>query len=96
MKQQTLKMTTMREFTKLDVLEKAYLLKNMATLIDTYMDKGNMVYIYSLSDFFVEATVNPATETIIDMIPYKRGFFTNKSYLNNHLRQNILSYVLVA
>lgn len=86
----------MREFIKLNILEKAYLLKNMATLIDTYMDKGNLVYIYSLSDFFVEATVNTSTETIIDMIPYKRGFFTNKSYLNNHLSQNILSYVRVA
>lgn len=87
---------TIREFTKLDFLEKTYLLKNMATLIDNYVDNGNLVYIYSLSDFFVEATINPVNETIIDMIPYKRGFLINKSYLYNHLKQNMLSYVLVA
>jgi hypothetical protein len=87
---------TIREFAKLDYLEKVYLLKNMATLIDTYMDHGNLVYIYSISGFFVEATINPITEAILDIIPYRRGFLTDKSYLFNHLRQNILSCVLVA
>lgn len=87
---------TIREFTKLDSLEKAYLLKNMATLIDSYIDNGLLIYIYSVSDFFVEATVNPINETILDMVPYKRGFMINKSYLYNHLRQNFLSYVQVA
>ena len=86
----------MREFAKLDFLEKAYLLKNMATFIDSYIDNGYLIKIYSLNDFFVEATINPIDETILEMIPYKRGFMINKNYLYNHLRQNILSYVQVA
>ncbi len=85
-----------QEFAKMDYLEKVHLLKNMATLIDSYEDNGNMVFVYAVSGFFVEATINPTTETIIDIIPYRRGFLTNKSYLLNHLRQNILSCVLVA
>ena len=87
---------TIVEFTKLDQIEKTHLLKNMATLIDTYMDNGHLVHVYSISGFFVEATIDLATETIIEIIPYHRGFLMSKTYLINHLRQNFLSYLNVA
>jgi hypothetical protein len=84
-----------REFTKLDLLEKAYLLKHVAILIDSYMDNGNLIKVYTLNGFFVEATINPWNETIVDIIPFRRGFVIDKNFLFN-TGQNMLSYVLVA
>ena len=94
----TLKTETMnmRDFNRLDFLEKAYLLKHAAILIDSYIDNGNLVKVYSLNNFFIEATINPWDETVIDIIPYKRGFMVDKNYLFNSFRQNIHPYVLVA
>jgi hypothetical protein len=85
-----------REFAKLDLLEKAYLLKHVAILIDSYMDKSNLVKIYTLNGFFVEATINPWDETIVDIIPFRRGFLFDKNHLFNSIQPNMYSYVQVA
>lgn len=90
------KTMNIREFTKLDLLEKTYLLKSAAMLIDTYMDNGHLVKVYTLNGFFVETTINPWDETIIDIIPYKRGFMIDKNFLFNSMPQNMHPYVLVA
>lgn len=84
---------TIRDFTKLDFSEKVQLLHHSARLIDSYMDKTNLIDVYALNDFFVETTIEPSTGQVLDIIPYRRGFLMDKSYLYNHLRQNILSYI---
>lgn len=87
---------TINEFARLDLFKQVALLKSEATLIDNYLENGNLVLVYALSNFFIEATIDTATETITEVIPYKRGFLSNKRYLHAHLRTHILSYVQVA
>ncbi|MES2680973.1 MAG: hypothetical protein V4635_13860 [Bacteroidota bacterium] len=87
---------TIQDFARTNFFDQVSLIKNEATLIDTYLEAGNIVMVYSLNGFFIEATINPITEDIIEIIPFKRGFLSNKKYLHDHLRTHILSYVLVA
>lgn len=87
---------TIQDFARLNFFEQVALLKNEATLIDNYLDAGNLVLIYALNGFFIEATINPMTESIIEIIPFKRGFLSNKRYLHAHLRSHILNYIQVA
>ncbi len=87
---------TIQDFARQSFTEQISILKHDATLIDSYLEAGNIMLIYSLHGFFIEAAVNPLTETIIEIIPYKRGFLSSKKYLHDHLRTHILSYVQVA
>jgi|GEM_PF-2484572 len=86
------------QFTRLSFETKAEILKTQANLIDQYMDQGNLIYNYQFNNFFVEATINLETESMIDIVPFKRGFLLDRSY---SLKQqpghyNIFSYVQVA
>lgn len=76
---------TIHEFTRLPFSEKAELLKNAATLIDQYIENGRLVHNYQLHQFFVEAVICLDTESIIDIIPFKRGFLIDRSYLMKQL-----------
>lgn len=76
---------TIQEFTRLSFVEKVEILKNQATLIDQYMDNNNLVHNYQLNNFFVEATICLQTETIIDIVPFKRGFLIDRSYILKQL-----------
>ena len=87
---------TIHDFAKMNFFDQVSLLKNNATLIDNYLETGSLVLVYSLSSFFIEATIDTNTETITEIIPFKRGFLSNKKYLQNHLRKHILSYAQVA
>lgn len=85
-----------QDFARLRLAEQILVLKTEANLIDNYVEKLNLVLVYSLSNFFIEATINPDTEDIIEIIPFKRGFLSNKRYLQDHLRKHILSFAQVA
>jgi hypothetical protein len=87
---------TIQDFARKNFIEQVALIKNEATLIDNYLDAGNIVMVYALNGFFIEATINPITESIIEIIPFKRGFLSNKRYLQDHIRTHFLSYVMLA
>lgn len=89
---------TIQEFTRLSFVEKTELLKNQAMLIDQYMDNNNLVHNYQLDNFFVEATICLKTETIVDIVPFKRGFLIDRSYILKQLPDayNYHSYARVA
>lgn len=88
---------TIQEFTKLSFEAKTTILKTEADLIDQYMDKGYLIYNYQLENFFVEAAIDLETETMIEIMPFKRGFLLDKSYLTKQQGYyNLFSYVQVA
>lgn len=89
---------TIQEFTKLSFAEKTEILKNEAKLIDQYMDNDHLIHNYQYSNFFVEATINLETETITEIIPFKRGFLLDRSYILKQLpgAYNLYSYSQVA
>lgn len=89
---------SIQEFTKLNFAKKTEVLKTEANLIDQYMDQGNLVYNYQLHNFFVEATIDLETESMIDIVPFKRGFLLDRSYLLKHPSgfYNLFSYTQVA
>lgn len=65
---------TIQQFIKLSFEEKSDLIYNEGNLIDDYKENKIDVKVFSLFDFFVEITVNTQEETLIDIIPYTRGF----------------------
>lgn len=88
---------TIQEFTKLSFDAKTTILKTQAELIDQYMDKGFLIYNYQLDNFFVEAAINLETESMIEIVPFKRGFIMDRSYTEKQRGYyNLFSYVQVA
>lgn len=87
---------TIFEFAKQDHEEKITELKYEAVLLDTYMDNKNRVSIYYLHNFFVEVLTNLTEGTLIDIIPYKRGFKLNKHELHNLKKKNAFYFNMAA
>jgi len=87
---------TLYEFAKLHREEKITELKHEAVLLDKYPDNKNRVSIYYLHDFFVEVYTNLTEGTLIDIIPYKRGFKLNKHELHNLKKKNALLFNMAA
>lgn len=65
---------TIDQFAKLDFLRKMLLIEHEGILLDTYIDKNDIIKIYFLHEFFIEVNVNVDSRFITDIIPFKRGF----------------------
>lgn len=86
------------EFTRLSFDEKIDILKTMAALIDQYIDNGSLIHNYQFNNFFVEATIDLDTEDIVEIIPFKRGFLLDRSYIMKQMPRsyNYYAYAKVA
>ncbi|MBP7808993.1 MAG: hypothetical protein KA163_06855 [Bacteroidia bacterium] len=65
---------TIQEFIKLSFEEKSNLVCAEGNLIDDYNENNIEVKVFSLHEFYVEVIVNTQEETLVDIIPYTRGF----------------------
>ena len=59
---------------------KNLIIREEAVLIENYKDGENTICVYLLDDFFVEITMNKGT--IIDNIPFKRGYRYDKKNIH--------------
>lgn len=80
---------TLLEYIKLNPEEKSGIIKASGSEIDQYVEKGRVITVYRVHNFFVEISVCLANGKLVDLIPYKRGFSLS---LTNKKRADSLNY----
>lgn len=66
------------EFAKLTQEKKEEVLHTQAMLLECFTEKDKHFTIYYMPSFFVEVSTNITSKSIIDIIPYRRGFKVEK------------------
>jgi len=66
------------EFAKLSTEKKEEFLHTKAMLLECFTEKDKHFTIYYSPSFFVEVSTDVQTKSIIDIIPYRRGFKIEK------------------
>jgi len=68
------------KFIKLDLEEQMNLLSNEGILVDGYDEKETSTKVYFLNGFFVEETINTRTKKVVEVLPFKQGYKTEKYF----------------
>ena len=66
---------TLSEYIKLDDVSKNNILLEKGILLDVDTENDKIVNLFALYDFFVEVTICNKESKILDVTPYKRGFW---------------------
>ncbi|HLP13382.1 MAG TPA: hypothetical protein VK177_15700 [Flavobacteriales bacterium] len=62
---------TIADYAKLTTPEQTALLKKAGVFVDSYTENKKLVIIYWIFGFYVEIST---TETMVEIIPFKRGY----------------------
>jgi hypothetical protein len=79
---------TIYDYARASTEEKKLLIGEEAVLIEKFQDRENTIYVYYLTGFFVEVTMN--NNVIVENIPYKRGYKFDKKKIHSLWKKNAL------
>ena len=70
----THKQPTLKEFMKLNSVDRSKLLHGSGLLLDSDVYKGERINLFYFGGYFVEEILNYLTWELIEVIPYKTGY----------------------
>lgn len=70
----TLTNNKLKEFLSLSLTQKSKSLRSNGTLLDSDLEKNQVVRLYYYAGFFVEEFLCEKTEKVLSIVPYKNGF----------------------